>query len=98
MGERFFTFQQKQQHANEIGGWHCEGFVDKFTPCPGQPLEAHHGTSFSKGGETINTNMFLLCTVCHAILHLVADEPWATNLIMRRMTSDQLDELHKRGF
>lgn len=102
MGEerpRFFTMQQKLDHAAENGGWQCEGYLETGLRCPEtKRLEAHHGIAYSEGGETTDDNLFLLGIVCHAIIHTISGEPWATNLIKKRMTPEELEELHRRGY
>jgi hypothetical protein len=95
---RFFNFDQKKEHAENIGGWKCEGMIDPYTPCNEVILESHHGVSFSRGGETVEDNQFFFGKVCHAIMHILAGESWAARLIEKRMDYNELNELHKRGY
>lgn len=83
---RFFTWQEKLEHANENGGWQCDFEIERGVRCPEKGvLEAHHMDSFSKGGETEADNMLLVCLFHHAMAHLIADEPWAAKLVQKRM-------------
>lgn len=83
--ERFFTREQKYEHAKEAG-WQCEFYIDKYTRCPETGyLEADHIDSFSTGGETDADNLMLLCIYHHMVKHLISDEPWAANLIKKRI-------------
>lgn len=96
--DRFFTLEQKLKHAEAIGGYKCEGMIDPYTPCNEIILEAHHATSFSKGGETTEENLFLFGKVCHAIFHLISDEPWSARLIYNRMSEEEKLEFKRRGY
>jgi 5-methylcytosine-specific restriction endonuclease McrA len=96
--KRFFTLQEKLDHAENNGGWQCEGFTDKGQRCTETVLEGHHGIAYSEGGETNEDNLFLLGKVCHAIMHFISGEPWATKLIENRMTPEEKAELRRRGY
>lgn len=95
---RFFSKEQSDEHAEEIGGYHSE-LIDPETrqPYPGR-IERHHMESFGSGGETVTENLMFLDVVSHAIIHLVSDEPWAFRLIKNRMDKEQLAELKRRGY
>lgn len=95
---RFFSKEQSDEHAQEIGGYHSE-LIDPDTrqPYPGR-IERHHIDSYGSGGETEVENLMFLDIVSHAIIHLISDEPWAFKLIVRRMNEEQLQELHRRGY
>lgn len=82
--ERFFTPQQKVEHAKTVG-WQCEFYVDKGQRCPEDGyLEADHVQPVSKGGETEEENLELLCPEHHAVKHQLDEEPWAVRLIRSR--------------
>lgn len=83
--ERFFSKQQKAEHAKEVG-WQCEFYIDPYNRCPENGyLEADHIEAHSNGGETEEDNLMLLCIYHHMVKHLISDEPWAARLIQKRI-------------
>lgn len=95
---RFFSWEQKKEHAENIGGWNSE-LVDEFgNPIGIGTLESHHGLAYSQGGETTEENHFFLNKVAHAVVHLISDEPWSAKLIEKRMTPEELEEYHRLGY
>jgi hypothetical protein len=95
--DRFFTREQKAAHAQEIGGMHSE-LLDEFgNPYPGR-IECHHMDSYWKSHDTSDENLLFTDICSHAILHLMADEPYSFQLIKKRMTQEELQELHRRGY
>lgn len=77
----------------------CEAYVDKYTQCPATyRLEADHVQPWSKGGQTEADNLITLCVVDHFIKHALDEEPYSARLIQNRMSPEELDELHRRGY
>lgn len=94
---RFFSKEQRQAHSAEIGGYHSELVDENGIPYTG-PIEAHHMTPVWQGGETTDENLMFTDKVSHAIIHLISDDPYSFQLIKSRMTQEELDELHRRGY
>ena len=95
---RFFDREQRQQHAEEIGGWHCEMLQEDQSQCEHLPLEAAHMDAWSNGGETVEDNLLLLCLPHHYIQHLIQDERGSALAIHGRMSDDDINYLKELGY
>jgi hypothetical protein len=94
---RFFNREQRQIRADEIGGYHSEIVDENGIPYPGR-IEAHHIDKYHDGGKTEIENMLLVDIVSHAILHLISDDPYSFRRVVSRMTPEEKEELHRRGY
>jgi len=93
---RYFSRQERIDHAEEIGGWHSE-LIDPTTGLPYEgTIESHHMDAFGNGGETEPDNLMFLDRVSHAVIHLMSDEPYSFRLIFNRLTPEEKQELHRR--
>lgn len=94
---RFFSKKQKQEHSSAVGEG-CEWETSKGQRCENKRTEADHVVPFSKGGETDEENMLISCLVHHVIKHTLDEEPWSANLIKKRMTPEEKEQLENEGY